>query len=158
MSKSKFDPKDHYSEKVQRVYEAADVSRNPISGDYIFDLATECGVDSDSLTLDVGCANGGNSRKLLAKTGCKIEGVDYLDYLVEMGQRENVEAGVADRFNIQQGSILDIPFPEKHFDFVFCRDTLSVIDDLPKAVAECQRVLKPGKSMLVYVTQATERL
>ncbi len=35
---------------------------------------------------------------------------------------------------------------------------LSDIEDLPKAVSECERVLKPGKFMLVYVTQATELL
>lgn len=53
---------------------------------------------------------------------------------------------------------MDIPFPDDHFDFVFCRDMLSVNEDLPKAVSECERVLKPGKFMLVYVTLATERL
>lgn len=152
-----YDPADHYTANVQKVYEAADESRNPMSADYLFELAAESGVNSDSFVLDVGCANGGNSRKLLARTGCKMEGVDYLQDLVVMGQRENRAAGVDHRFNIQQGSMLDLPFPAKHFDFVFCRDTLGG-EETPKAIRECQRVLRPGKSMLVYVTLPTRRL
>jgi SAM-dependent methyltransferase len=108
--------------------------------------------------MDIGCANGGSSRKLLARTGCRLVGVDLLPHLVEMGQAENRRAGVQDRFQIRQGSILAIPFPARHFDFVFCRDMLSVDEHLPQAIAECRRVLQPGRFMLIYVTLATERL
>ncbi len=155
---SEFNPEDHYSEKVGQVYDAAAVSRNPLSTEIIFDMAAEYGVNEDSLVLDVGCANGGNTRKLQARTGCTIEGIDYVNVLVEMGQAENKAAGVEDKIHIQQGSILHLPFPDDHFDFVFCRDTLSVIEDLPLAVTECHRVLKPGKFMLAYVVQATKHL
>ncbi len=48
--------------------------------------------------LDIGCANGGLSRKLLARTGCRIEGVELLEFLVEMGQEENRQAGAGNRF------------------------------------------------------------
>lgn len=66
-------------------------------------------------------ANGGSTRKLQARTGCRVEGVDYVDFLVQMRRAENAAAGVQDKVNIQQGTILDIPFPDEHFDFVFCR-------------------------------------
>ena len=153
-----FRPEDHYSERVGRVYEAAEASRGPLSGDVIFDIAAEFGVGDGSLVLDVGCANGFSTRKLQARTGCTLEGVDFVELLVRMGRAEPEAAGLQHKVNIRRGTILDIPFPDDHFDFVFCRDTLSVIEDLPKAVSECERVLKPGKFMLVYVTQATERL
>lgn len=153
-----FRPEDHYSESVGRIYEAADVSRDPLATDVIFDIAAECGVCDRSLVLDIGCANGFSTRKLQARTGCTIEGVDFVELLVRMGRAETKAAGLEGKVNIQRGTILDIPFPDDHFDFVFCRDTLSSIEDLPKAVSECQRVLEPGKFMLVYVTQATARL
>ena len=151
-------PEDHYCESVGRVYEAADVGRDPLSTDVIFDIAAECGVSDGSLVLDIGCANGFNTRRLQARTGCTIEGVDLVEPLVRMGRADTEAAGLEDKVNIRQGTILDIPFPDDHFDFVFCRDMLSVNEDLPKAVSECERVLKPGKFMLVYVTLATELL
>ncbi len=153
-----FHPEDHYSPGVGDVYDAAEISRGPLSAEDIFDMAATCGVGSESLVLDIGCANGGSTRKLQARTGCTVEGVDYVDFLVQMGQAETRDAGLEHKVNIQQGTILDIPFADEHFDFVFCRDTLSVIDDLPRAISECKRVLKSGKFMLVYVTQATNLL
>jgi ubiquinone/menaquinone biosynthesis C-methylase UbiE len=156
--RQKYDLKDVYTGAVEDVLTAATASRNPLSLDILFDLASEYGVNYDSLVLDVGCANGGNSRELMARTGCKIEGVDFLLHLVAMGKAENKEAGVEGRFKIQHGSITDIPFADDYFDFVFCRDTLTLIDDLPKALAECRRVLKPDRFMLIYMTLATSRL
>lgn len=153
-----FSPEDHYSDKVGDVYTSSAISKDPMATDSIFQLSADYGVNTDSLVLDVGCANGGNTRKLIDKTGCRVVGIDFLQSLVEMGREENSLAGLDSRFSIQQGSILDIPFPEGHFDFVFCRDTLSVIDNLQVAAQECYRVLKPGGHMLVYVTQATSLL
>lgn len=151
-----FDEADHYSQAVGAVYEAADRSRSPLRTEHILDLAAQYGCWPESLALDVGCANGGNTRQLIAMTGCRVEGVDLLPHLVEMGERENREAGLKpERFRIRQGSILEIPFPDNHFDFVFCRDMLSGVEPLSGALAECHRVLKPGRHMLVYVTLPT---
>lgn len=154
----KIKAEDVYTQAVGDVYDDADVSRNPLSRDTLLELAAQHGVGKDSLVLDVGCANGGVSRKLLEKTGCKIEGVELLPLLVDMGNKQNQEAGVADRFTIQQGSITAIPFPDNHFDFVFCDDVMGMVDDLDTAMAECRRVLKPSGKMLVYLSFPTERM
>ena len=149
---------DVYNVDVGALYDEADISCNPLSHDLLLDLVAESGVGPDSLVLDIGCANGGVSRQLLARTGCRIEGVEPVDLLVEMGNAENQTAGVADRFHIQQGSILDIPFGDDHFDFVFCRDVIGMVDDLSTALAECRRVLKPQATMLIYASFPTDRL
>ncbi|MBV8526939.1 MAG: methyltransferase domain-containing protein [Candidatus Dormibacteraeota bacterium] len=154
-----FDIKDIYTSTVGDALAELSTSCGPLSLDILYDLATECGVGSGSLVLDVGCANGGNSRKLLSRTDCTIRGVEFLDQLVELGRRENAATDIAeDRFSISQGTILDIQFPNEHFDFVFCRDVLTDIQPLPDAIAECCRILKPGGYMLVYMTLATPRL
>lgn len=147
-----------YTAAVDDVWQLADTSFGPLSLDSLYDLALQHGAAEDALVLDAGCANGGNGRKLLKRTGCRIEGVEYLDHLVTMGREENKQAKVEDRYRIQQASILDIPFPDDHFEFVLCRDVLTHIADLPGALAECRRVLQPNKCMLVYMTQATVRL
>jgi ubiquinone/menaquinone biosynthesis C-methylase UbiE len=148
---------DVYSAGVGALYDEADLSCNPLRRDTLFDLAADHGVDEGSLVLDIGCANGGISRRLLARTGCRIEGVELLPFLVSMGQDENEALGVADRFTIRQGTITDIPFADNHFDFIFCHDVIGMVDDLPQALAECRRVLKPQRRMLIYASFPTDR-
>jgi len=154
----KIESKDVYTQAVGDLYDEAGISCKPINRDTLLDLAAEYGVGKDSLVLDIGCANGGVSRKLLERTGCRIKGVELVEFLVEMGNEENKKLGVDDRFTIQQGTITDIPFTDNHFDFVFCDDVIGLVDDLPKALAECRRVLKPGGKMLIYASFGTDRL
>ncbi len=155
---NKITSKDVYTQAVGDLYDEADISCTPLSRDTLLVLAAEHGVVKDSLVLDIGCANGGVGRKLLEKTGCRIEGVELLEFLVNMGTGQNTELGVADRFRIQQGSITDILFADNTFDFVFCNDVIGLVEDLPEAMSECRRVLKPGGTMLVYASFATDRL
>lgn len=154
----RIDPKDVYTQEVGDLYDEADVSRDPMSRDKLLELAAANGVGKNSLVLDIGCANGGVSRELLEKTDCKIEGVELLELLVDMGNKENKEKGIADRFHIQQGSITDIPFEDNTFDFIFANDVLGMVEDVETALAECRRVLKSGGKILVYVSFPTDRL
>ncbi len=155
---NKIEAKDVYSKKVGDLYDEGDISCNPTPRYTLLDLAAEHGVVKDSLVLDIGCANGGASRKLMERTGCRIEGVELLEFLVKMGQEENKKLGVDERFVIQQGNILDIPFEDNNFDFVFCNDVIGMVKDVPKALAECRRVLKPNGKMLIYLSFPTELL
>ncbi len=156
--KNKIDPKDVYTQEVGDLYDEADVSCNPTSRDKLLDLAAENGVTEDSLVLDIGCANGGVSRELLERTGCKIEGVELLELLVDMGNKENKEKDVDDRFRIQQGNITNIPFGDNTFDFIFANDVMGMVEDVDTALSECRRVLKPGGKILIYLAFRTERL
>lgn len=154
----RIDPKDVYTQELGDLYDEADVSRDPMSRDKLLELAADNGVSKDSLVLDIGCANGGVSRELLERTGCKIKGVELLELLVDMGNKENAEKGVADRFHIQQGSITDIPFEDNTFDVIFANDVLGMVEDVDTALAECHRVLKPGGKILIYLSLPTDRL
>jgi ubiquinone/menaquinone biosynthesis C-methylase UbiE len=156
----RIDAVDVYTEEVASLYDEAGASCNPVSrDDTLLGLAVQYGVGPESLVLDVGCANGGMSRKLLACTGCRIEGVEMHTFLVNIGIEENRERGVDDRFTIREGSMTDIPFGDETFDFVFCCDVVGMVEDIERGYDECRRVLKSGGRMLVYATSfATERL
>jgi SAM-dependent methyltransferase len=52
----------------------------------------------------------------------------------------------------------DVPYADGYFDFVWCRDVLEQVDDLPGALGEVARVMKPDARFLVYTTFATDRL
>lgn len=151
--------KEVYNQKVGDLYDETAISCSPISRDKILNLAAKYGVGKNSFVLDIGCANGGLSRKLLDRTGCQIKGVELLEFLVKMGREENKKAGIRNKFTIQQGTIAAIPFPNDHFDFVFCSDVIGIVGDVPTALDECRRVLKPKGKMLVYITSLpTDRL
>lgn len=147
-----------YSGAVDDVLAAADRSRGPISLDVIYDLALAAGVDAATLVVDVGCATGGRSRELIRRTGCRVDGVELLPQLIQWGTAETLAAGLATSLSIQQGSILDLPLPDAHADAVLCTDVFGLIEDLPRAVAECARILKPGGAMISHVTVATDRM
>lgn len=147
-----------YSGAVDDVLTAADASRQPKSLDLIYDLAVAAGVDSSTVVVDVGCATGDRGRELIRRTGCQIEGIELLPQLIEWGQAATADAGMADSMRFRQGSILNLPILDEHADVVVCTDVLGLIDDLPRAVGECARVLKPGGAMVSHVTVATERM
>ena len=147
-----------YSGAVDRVLEAADRSRGPVSLDLIYDLAAEAGIGTTSLVVDVGCATGDRSLELIRRTGCRVEGVELLPQLIEWGVANTAAAGLADRLSLRQGSILDLPIPDAFADAVLCTDVFGLIADLPRAVAECARILRPGGALVSHVTVATDRM
>lgn len=52
-----------------------------------------------------------------------------------------------------KADILDLPFEDKRFDFVFCNHVLEHIEDDAKAMSELFRVLKPGGIGIFQVPQ-----
>jgi ubiquinone/menaquinone biosynthesis C-methylase UbiE len=51
--------------------------------------------------------------------------------------------------DLRQGDAQALPFPDRSFDSVVCTFALCEIPDLPRAVAEMRRVLRPGGLLLV---------
>lgn len=147
-----------YSGAVDDVLTAADASRQPQSLDLIYDFALAAGVDSATVVVDAGCATGDRARELIRRTGCRVDGVELLPQLIEWGTAATEAAGMASAMHFREGSILDLPIPDGYADLVLCTDVLGLIDDLPRAVAECARVLKPKGVMIVHVTVATDRM
>jgi len=88
----------------------------------------------NKIVLDMGCGNGRycyalkriGARKIFAidnntKNNIKLEGVKYSD-----------------------GSILNLPYKDNFFDFVFCNGRLSHTKNWKRGVKEAYRVLKPS--------------
>jgi SAM-dependent methyltransferase len=50
-----------------------------------------------------------------------------------------------------------LPVGDGDVDYIWCRDILTRVD-LPRAVQECHRALRPGGKMLVYQSFSTELL
>lgn len=91
--------------------------------------------------LDVGCG-GGLLAEEFATAGFAVTGIDPSPNSIATAQRhaERNRLGIA----YTVGSAEDLPYPDAHFDVVYCCDVLEHVRDLPKAMAEIGRVLKPG--------------
>lgn len=100
--------------------------------------------DGTSRVLDAGCGTGRIARRL-ADRGCAVTGIDLSPGMLAMARRDHPDLEVA------QGSVTDLPFPEAAFDGVLCWYSLIHLtdDELPVALAEVARVLRPGGLVLV---------
>jgi SAM-dependent methyltransferase len=91
--------------------------------------------------VDVGARDGRHARELAQRFGVRAVAIDPVP------QHEDVVRGVAE----------ELPFDNGSVDWIWCRDVLSHVD-VPRALAEFARVLRPSGAAVVYVTLPTERL
>src|SRR5689334_5947876 len=91
--------------------------------------------------LDVGCGTGRLTRFIAERVGANgdVVGVDPLPDRIELARSR----GSAARFEIRQAEDLGA-FADASFDVVCMASVLHWIVDKAKALAEAQRVLKPG--------------
>jgi SAM-dependent methyltransferase len=100
--------------------------------------------------LEVGLGYG-TVAEALARGGADYHGLDIAAGPVEMARHRlaGVPGGRPDQ--VQQGSVLDLPFPDASFDRVVSIGCLHHTGDLGRAVAEVRRVLRPGGELLLMV-------
>lgn len=151
-------------DRLARVYGGADEVRerlsestDPVGPDYLHEVAGSYLRAGDRL-LDAGCRNAGHLVRLMKSNDVTAIGIDPLAVHIERAEAAVLAADLAERATILQGVAQSVPFPDAFFDFIWCRDVLGVIDQLPEALAEMRRVLNPDGHLLVYTVFSTELL
>ena len=100
--------------------------------------------------LDLGCGGGANLRRMLAR--CPkgiIRGLDYSEVSVAASYRLNRAAIQAGRCDVLQGDVSELPFSDESFDAVTAFETIYFWPDLPAALDQILRVLKPQGTLLL---------
>src|SRR6476659_2459962 len=107
------------------------------------------GVESTSRVLDVGCGSGWATRLLAdyAVNG-RVTGIDISDEMVNLA-RESSRSHPHTAFEV--ASAEQLPFPDNEFTHAFSMESLYYYRNIPKALKEIQRVLKPGGSFFAVV-------
>ena len=129
----------------------------PRSPEMLLEAPDWLGLGTGQLVLDAGCRDGRYARELTQRYDCRVVGVDLVLNGRPKGGAFDATAGVG-RVALVQGDIQALPFASGAFDLVWCRDTMSCLDDCALALRECARVLRPGGGMVLYAVFASDRL
>ena len=106
-------------------------------------------LSSVKLALDDGCGSGRYSFAL-KRLGCEaVRGIDISREAVELARKINPFG--LNEVSFTQGSVLDLPFDNETFDFVFSNGVLHHTKDDRKGLSEIYRVLKPGGKCWLYL-------
>jgi SAM-dependent methyltransferase len=100
---------------------------------------------SRGATLEVGCGEGRVLRDLKAR-GYDVIGLDSSATLLEAARDLDPDG----RYVL--GRAEELPFDDGSFELVVAYNVLMDVDDMPRAVAEIGRVLRPGGRLCACVT------
>jgi arsenite methyltransferase len=111
-------------------------------GDVVRQVLPRLGVRAGEQILDLGCGNGWATR-LLARSapGTAAIGVDVAAAMVARAEERH---SLTIRARYEVASFEALPFPAARFDRAFSMEALYYAVDLPRALGEVRRVLKPG--------------
>src|SRR5205823_11805646 len=112
----------HYS-----LDEALDQSLNPRGPDMLLDLAG-ASLGRHRRIRDIGCRDARYLIRLVQAHNCRGVGFDPLDRHVERARSAVDEAGLGEWIQITTGVIEQIAHPDDHFDFIWCRDVLELVE------------------------------
>jgi SAM-dependent methyltransferase len=93
--------------------------------------------------LDVGCGDGAYTMRLAEECG-QVDAVDIEPRRIALFRDRIRHHAVRDRVRIHQMPATELDFPDDTFDRATAIEVVEHIDDLPRALAEIARVLKPG--------------
>ena len=96
--------------------------------------------------LELGCGFGAAARRLARRHECRVVGIDEQAWRVN---RAFETMGVLPSVTYRQASLDELPEESESFDFAFAAETLGRVRDLDRALAECNRVLKPGGRLAI---------
>jgi ubiquinone/menaquinone biosynthesis C-methylase UbiE len=132
-------------------------SLEPRGLDSLYDEFAALGVAAEHIVLDAGARDAAHSVKLVRRFGCRVAAVDPVPLHIERANARISDEGLRDRIKVTEAAIESLPFDDASFDYIWCRDVMNHVE-LERGLAECKRVLRPGGSMLVYQTFATDAL
>lgn len=91
--------------------------------------------------LDIGCGAGVHAARY-AQKGARVCGIDISTSMIELARERLPE------LDFRVGSIMRLPYAANSFDIATASLVLNYVDDLPKAFAEVNRVLKHNGKFL----------
>jgi SAM-dependent methyltransferase len=98
---------------------------------------------------DIGCG-AGTQCLLWAELGHRMHGLDVNEPLLELARNRAAQAGRV--IDVQVGSAVKVPWPDKSMDVCLMAELLEHVADWEACLSECQRVLKTGGLLYLSTT------
>lgn len=111
-----------------------------------FDLSTLKG----KMILDLGCGSGRFTIALALAGAERVHGIDLGKKSIIEAARIAKSAGI-NNITFEAGDILDLPYRDNQFDFIYCNGVLHHTKNMEKGIEELYRVLKPGCRAFLYL-------
>ena len=146
---SKAETKAFY-DKISHVYDLlAEHSEGPIRRAGLEKLDAQPG----EKVLEIGCGTGHSLVSLAQSVGPtgKVYGLDLSERMLDVARDNLHKAGLAERVELTCGDAVKLAYPSDALDAIFMSFTLELFDtpEIPKVLAECKRVLRPGGRIVV---------
>ena len=128
-------------------------SNNPCNTDGDCLLGETCNPPESHTIAYNGTTGQSLSDRIYITSNMVLEAVKEDDSFVETArQRLSSNADFSDRWELDEGTLDDLPYGENTFDFVLCRGVIHHVKNDQKALNEIRRVLKVGGRSYLYVT------
>jgi ubiquinone/menaquinone biosynthesis C-methylase UbiE len=124
------------------------------TGDDLELLAQEVAAIPKAAVLDLGCG-AGHASFAVAPHAASVTAYDLTPEMLAVVEREAAARELPNIATVQ-GMAEELPFPEAHFDCVISRYSAHHWHDVPAALREVRRVLKPGGRVLLIDTAGGE--
>lgn len=117
------------------------------------------GLKPKEKALDLCCGTGMITADLAKRVGPagSVTGIDLSGEMLAVAKKRLKKRGFAERVNLIQGNVSDLPFPAESFDCVTIGYGLRNVIDPERVLTESLRVLKPG-GVIVAIESAKPAL
>ncbi|WP_204137517.1 methyltransferase domain-containing protein [Halomicronema sp. CCY15110] len=117
--------------------------------DLIDQLLRWARIDQATAILDAGCGIGGSALYLGDRYQAQVSGVTLSPAQATRATERAESAGMSDRAQFLVADVLNTPFPDEHFDFIWSMESGEHYPDKGQFFRESYRLLKPGGRLLM---------
>lgn len=119
------------------------------------EIAAELRLAPGDLLADIACGRGGYGIELAKRCGARLSGVDFSEVALRQADRTAGQLLGEGWAQFTVGTLIDTKLPDNTADALLCTDSVQFAEPKLAALAEFQRVLKPGGRLALTTWQPT---